>query len=115
MGAHGTLRAIAVLVALAACDGGGTPSPDAGTADAATDAPTSRATLPAPPAMTPCPKGWTEVTSATGTVTCDPWPATGRGDCSGDQAHFMPMLRTSPTVLELMPDAPPQEHPETTS
>ena len=34
---------------------------------------------------------------------------------SGDQAHFMPMLRTSPTVLELMPDAPPQEHPETTS
>ena len=34
---------------------------------------------------------------------------------SGEQAHFMPMLRTSPTVLELMPDAPPQEHPETTS
>lgn len=34
---------------------------------------------------------------------------------SGDQAHFMPMLRTSPTVLELMPDAPPQEHPETSS
>lgn len=34
---------------------------------------------------------------------------------SGDQAHFMPMLRTSPTVLELMPDAPLQEHPETTS
>ena len=34
---------------------------------------------------------------------------------SGEQAHFMPMLRTSPTVLELMPDAPPQEHPENTS
>lgn len=34
---------------------------------------------------------------------------------SGDHAHFMPMLRTSPTVLELMPDAPPQEHTETTS
>ena len=29
---------------------------------------------------------------------------------SGDAAHFVPMLRTSPTVLELMPDAPAQEH-----
>lgn len=29
---------------------------------------------------------------------------------SGEAAHFVPMLRTSPTVLELMPDAPPQEH-----
>ncbi len=28
---------------------------------------------------------------------------------SGDAAHFVPMLRTSPTVLELMPDAPPPE------
>ncbi|MBS7660859.1 MFS transporter [Pseudomonas lalucatii] len=28
---------------------------------------------------------------------------------SGAQAHFVPMLRTSPTVLELMPDAPPAE------
>ncbi|WP_369959465.1 MFS transporter [Pseudomonas benzenivorans] len=28
---------------------------------------------------------------------------------SGEQAHFMPMLRTSHTVLELMPDAPPAE------
>ncbi|MEX6504497.1 MFS transporter [Pseudomonas zhanjiangensis] len=28
---------------------------------------------------------------------------------SGEQAHFMPMLRTSHTVLELMPDAPPSE------
>ncbi|MEO4048752.1 MFS transporter [Pseudomonas sp. CAU 1711] len=30
-------------------------------------------------------------------------------------AHFMPMLRTSPTVLELMPDTPPQENTETAS
>lgn len=29
---------------------------------------------------------------------------------SGEAAHFVPMLRTSPTVLELMPDAPAQEH-----
>lgn len=29
---------------------------------------------------------------------------------SGDAAHFVPMLRTSPTVLELMPDAPTQDH-----
>lgn len=28
---------------------------------------------------------------------------------SGEHAHFMPMLRTSHTVLELMPDAPPAE------
>mgnify|MGYP002039936706 CR=1 FL=1 len=26
---------------------------------------------------------------------------------AGEQAHFVPMLRTSHTVLELMPDAPP--------
>lgn len=32
---------------------------------------------------------------------------------SGDAAHFTPMLRTSPTVLELMPDAPPQDHDAT--
>jgi len=32
---------------------------------------------------------------------------------SGDAAHFVPMLRTSPTVLELMPDAPPAELPDT--
>ncbi len=32
---------------------------------------------------------------------------------SGDAAHFMPMLRTSPTVLELMPDAPAQDHRDT--
>jgi MFS family permease len=31
---------------------------------------------------------------------------------SAPAGHFMPMLRTSPTVLELMPDAPPQEHNE---
>ena len=31
---------------------------------------------------------------------------------SGDAAHFTPMLRTSPTVLELMPDAPPHEQME---
>ncbi|MGX5219736.1 MULTISPECIES: MFS transporter [Pseudomonas] len=28
---------------------------------------------------------------------------------SGDQAHFVPMLRTSHTVLELMPDTPPAD------
>lgn len=33
---------------------------------------------------------------------------------SGDAAHFTPMLRTSPTVLELMPDAPPHESTEET-
>lgn len=30
---------------------------------------------------------------------------------SGDQAHFVPMLRTSHTVLELMPDAPAEDEP----
>jgi MFS family permease len=29
---------------------------------------------------------------------------------SEPHGHFMPMLRTSPTLLELMPDAPPLEH-----
>ena len=34
---------------------------------------------------------------------------------SGDAAHFVPMLRTSPAVLELMPDAPPHDSTEETT
>ena len=34
---------------------------------------------------------------------------------SGDAAHFVPMLRTSPTVLELMPDAPQHDSTEETT
>lgn len=44
----------------------------------------------APPVMTPCPDGWTEVSSpeSNGVVTCDPWPETGMLECSGGTAHF---------------------------
>jgi len=46
---------------------------------------------PEPPRMTPCPKGWREVTDpdSLDLVTCDPWPKGGPQDCAAvDEAHF---------------------------
>jgi hypothetical protein len=80
------LLACALLPVIAACgDRPAGPTPDV---DAGTDA-GSLVAAPLPPVLTPCPAGWREVTDASGSVTCDPWPATGyRTDCAWDEAHF---------------------------
>jgi hypothetical protein len=75
----------------AACgdDDGGTASGDGGDPDA--DAPLDGIPAPAgpaPPVLTPCPKGWRETTSESGIATCDPAPEEGVPDCTGATAYF---------------------------
>lgn len=41
----------------------------------------------APPAFV-CAKDWRAVDAASGVTVCDPWPASGRQDCEGDEAHW---------------------------
>lgn len=52
--------------------------------------PPTEPTLPDLPMLTPCPEGWREVAPRTeeSVATCDPWPASGRGECATDEAHF---------------------------
>ena len=81
--------AVAAAVATAACgdDGAGEGGEDAGRV---VDAGRATADPPAPaalPVLTPCPPGWREV--ADGEVTyCEPWPESGRSDCTGAEAHL---------------------------
>jgi len=43
----------------------------------------------APAVFTPCPAGWTEVTSSSeGLVRCDPWPLRSPAECGEYEAHF---------------------------
>jgi len=63
---------------------------DAGALDPAAPAPPAAPEPPAPPALGPCPEGWRSVPDADfpEIVTCDPWPASGRKACTGDEAQF---------------------------
>jgi hypothetical protein len=57
--------------------------------DAISDAMTGRADLPARPAdiVFTCPDGFRAVAHASGASVCDPWPESGRAECTGDALH----------------------------
>jgi len=78
--------AIALAAALALCACSGSTPPSASDDGGAADAQTIAIAPPAPPALTPCPTGWREVGGDP--IECDPWPDTGRADCTGATAHF---------------------------
>jgi hypothetical protein len=85
----GTRRFVfALAIGIAACGSDDAPPLDGGGADGSADAAGSYAPVPPFPPMMPCPAGWTERISATSVVTCDPWPGSGREDCTGAEAHF---------------------------
>ncbi|MCC6873945.1 MAG: hypothetical protein IT378_06485 [Sandaracinaceae bacterium] len=82
------MRSIAWCLALVTlgCGGGVTNDGDAG--DATRPDPDAR-DPPAPPRIAPCPDGWRELTSASGVVTCEPWPEGGeRTDCPIGEGHL---------------------------
>lgn len=77
------MRSLLLGLLVLGCDAPATPPSDAGP-DASAFSPEP----PEPPSLLPCPDGWREVGGGGAPVTCDPWPAEGREDCSGDTAHF---------------------------
>ena len=76
------MKRASLVLLLIACDGP-VPIDDAGT-DAG--APSTAILEPAPPVLTPCPAGWSEVTVG-GVVVCDPTPG-GVADCEDGEARF---------------------------
>lgn len=105
---------------LFACGSDDTPRShvDAGSPDAA-DASSGPEWLSPPaeaalPVLVPCPPGWRE-RAETDLVVCEPWPETGRQECSGADAHLpgragcAPIGRACPAgefADDLPPDAP---------
>jgi len=79
-------------------------------AGAAADAGPYEPVAPAVPVLTPCPKGWREVTDPVepDIVTCDPWPASGRETCAADSAHFP----GEPGCRPIGSPCPPGDFPE---
>lgn len=108
---RGTRIAIATLLTLGGCSGGG--GTDAGpTADGgdgglaiAAPAPPAGVTLPT---LTPCPDGWRAVDDVTGVTRCEPWPEGGRQECDEDAIH----LPGQPGCERLGPACPAGELPD---
>ncbi len=85
------IASVALLLACGDTDRRDDEGADAGPGDGGAGFSPDPPEPPLPPRIAPCPDGWRDVPDEDdedGVSACDPWPATGRATCAGDEAHF---------------------------